>query len=236
MGWNPLLQLQRYDPRVFTQAPFSQRPEKRRHSSMSKTEMFFRTWSYIRDTCLLKCMLRFKYSLLHIFTKNFLSWRKWQLRDKFPLRCTFTMPKWRKWKNWIRKEKKKRKERKRKNETLFSEIEQLQLTASNLLCRNEYQVIEFATVTQFSDRGWNRTYVLININPFIIQPAHERVYHTTGVYAPYSLRSAVWVLLRVARIRAVKELWDGTYGLSSLSKKTRIVYVTTKAAHSPQSF
>ena len=165
MGWNPLLQLQRYDPRVFTQAPFSQRPEKRRHSSMSKTEMFFRTWSYIRDTCLLKCMLRFKYSLLHIFAKNFLSWRKWQLRDKFPLRCTFTMPKWRKWKNWIRKEKKKRKERKRKNETLFSEIEQLQLTASNLLCRNEYQVIEFATVTQFSDRGWNRTYGLIDINP-----------------------------------------------------------------------
>ena len=51
-----------------------------------------------------------------------------------------------------KKREKKRKERKRKNETLFSEIEQLQLTASNLLCRNEYQVIEFATVTQVSDR------------------------------------------------------------------------------------
>ena len=119
MGWNPLLQLQRYDPRVFTQAPFSQRPEKRRHSSMSKTEMFFRTWSYIRDTCLLKCMPRFKYSLLHIFAKNFLSWRKWQLRDKFPLRCTFTMPKWRKWKNWIRKEKKKERKKEKKWNFVF---------------------------------------------------------------------------------------------------------------------
>ena len=128
MGWNPLLQLQRYDPRLFTQAPFSQRPEKRRHSSMSKTEIFYRTWSYIWDKCLFKCMLRFKYSLLHIFVneRDFLPWRKWQLRDKFPQRCTFIMPKWRKWKNWIRKEKKERK----KKETLSSEIEQLQLSAS----------------------------------------------------------------------------------------------------------
>ena len=221
MGWNPLLQLQRYDPRVFTQAPFTQRPEKRRHSSMSKTEIFFRTWSYIRDKCLFRCMLRFKCSLLHSFAneRNFLSWRKWQLKDKFPQRCTFTMPKWRKWKNWIRKEK-KRKERKK--ETLFSEIEQLQQTASISCVGISSYFIEFATVTQYSDREWNRTYFLIDMNPFIIHPAHERLYHTTGVYARYSLRSTVWVLLRVTRIRPVKEPWDGTYGFSSLSKKTRM--------------
>ena len=29
-----------------------------------------------------------------------------------------------------------------------------------------------------------RTYVPVNINPFITHPAHERLYHTTGVYAP----------------------------------------------------
>ena len=139
MGWNPLLQLQRYDPRLFTQAPFSQRPEKRRHSSMSKTEIFFRTWSYIWDKCLFKCMLRFKYSLLHIFAneRDFLPWRKWQLRDKFPQRCTFIMPKWRKWKNWIRKEKKERKKEKRNfvfwNRTTSTD-------SIDLLCWNEYQV------------------------------------------------------------------------------------------------
>ena len=34
--------------------------------------------------------------------------------------------------------------------------------------------------------------VPIDINPFITQPAHERLYHTAGVFAPYSLRTAVW--------------------------------------------
>ena len=42
-----------------------------------------------------------------------------------------------------------------------------------------------------------------SINPFITHPAHERLYHTTGVDAPYSLRTAVWVLLRPTRIRTV---------------------------------
>ena len=224
MGWNPLLQLQRYDPRVFTQAPFSQRPEKRLHSSMSKTEILFRTWSYIRDKCLFRCILRFKYSLLHSFPneRDFLSWRKWQLKDKL--------------KKLDKKRKKKERKKERKKETLSSEIEQLQLTASISCVGISSYFIEFATVTQYSDREWNRTYFLIDMNPFIIHPAHERLYHTTGVYARYSLRSTVWVLLRVTRIRPVKELWDGTYGLSSLSKKTRIVDVTTKAAHSPQFF
>ena len=45
-----------------------------------------------------------------------------------------------------------------------------------------------------------------DINPFITHPALESLYHTTGAYAPYSLRTAVWVLLRPARVRTVKEL------------------------------
>ena len=73
-----------------------------------------------------------------------------------------------------------------------------------------------------------------------MHPAHERLYHTTGVYAPYSQRTALWVLLRPTRIRKVKELWDGTYGFSCLSDNTRMsnhfVDVPTKAAHSPQLF
>ena len=60
--------------------------------------------------------------------------------------------------------------------------------------------IEFATVTQNDDRGWNRTFVPVDINPFITHPAHERLYHTTRVYAPYSLRTAVWVILCPTRI------------------------------------
>ena len=35
--------------------------------------------------------------------------------------------------------------------------------------------IEFATVTHHGDRGWNRAYVLVDINPFIIHQA----YHNT---------------------------------------------------------
>ena len=45
---------------------------------------------------------------------------------------------------------------------------------------------------------------IVNVNPCITHPAHEWLYHTTGVYAPYSLRKAVWVLLRPTRIRTVK--------------------------------
>ena len=82
--------------------------------------------------------------------------------------------------------------------------------------------IEFATVTQNGDSGWHRTCFPIDINPFIIHPAHERLYHTTRVYAPYSLQTAVRVLLRPTRIRTVIELWDGAYGFSSLAEKTRI--------------
>ena len=80
---------------------------------------------------------------------------------------------------------------------------------------------EFATVTQHGKRGWNKTWVLTDINPFITHPTHKRLYHNTRVYAPYSLRTAVWVLLRPTRIRTAKEQWDGAYGFSSLSGKTR---------------
>ena len=46
----------------------------------------------------------------------------------------------------------------------------------------------------------------------VLQPV--KVGHTTGVYDPYSFRIMMWVL-------SVKVLCDGTYGLSSLSEKTR---------------
>ena len=59
-----------------------------------------------------------------------------------------------------------------------------------------FNFIEFTTVTQHGDRGRNRTCVPIDINPSITHPAFERLYHTTGVYDPYSLRTAVWVFLR----------------------------------------
>ena len=67
-------------------------------------------------------------------------------------------------------------------------------------------ITELATVT--GDETGRTSLQLIDscINPFITHPAHERLYHTTGVDAPYSLRTAVWVLLRPTRIRTVKEL------------------------------
>jgi len=51
-------------------------------------------------------------------------------------------------------------------------------------------------------------------------PQPVKVGHTTGVYVPYRLRTVVWVLLRPTWT-PVKVLWDGTYGFSSLSAKTR---------------
>ena len=51
-------------------------------------------------------------------------------------------------------------------------------------------------VSQRGDRGWNRTNVPIDINPFITHPAHEMLHQTTRVCDPYSSRTAVWVLLR----------------------------------------
>ena len=75
---------------------------------------------------------------------------------------------------------------------------------------------------------WNETRLAYQ---FISHPAHLTVYHTTGVYAPYTLQTALWVLLCPTRIKTVKELWDRAYGFSALSERTN---VTTKAAQSPQ--
>ena len=52
--------------------------------------------------------------------------------------------------------------------------------------RSQYAAIftEFATVTQHSDRGWNSTCILISSPSLPCDPAYERLYHTTGVYAP----------------------------------------------------
>ena len=68
-----------------------------------------------------------------------------------------------------------------------------------------------------------RTYVpiIIDINPFITHPAHEKLCHITGVYALYSLQTGVWGLLRLTRIKTEKELWHRAYSFSSLSEKTR---------------
>ena len=54
--------------------------------------------------------------------------------------------------------------------------------------------IEFATVTQHGDRSMNQD-LRPKYQPFITQTAHERLYHITWVYVPYSLRKTVWVLL-----------------------------------------
>ena len=58
--------------------------------------------------------------------------------------------------------------------------------------------------------------------PLHYHPTRERFYHTTGVYASYSLWTAVRVLLLPTRIRTEKELWDGAYGFSSLCEMTRM--------------
>ena len=58
--------------------------------------------------------------------------------------------------------------------------------------------------------------------PLHHHPARERFYYTTGVYAPYSLWTAVRVLLLSTRIRTEKELWDRAYGFSSLCEMTRM--------------
>ena len=91
--------------------------------------------------------------------------------------------------------------------------------------------IEFTRVTQHGDRGWNRPKIPTDIHPFVTHPAHERLYHTTRVYTPYILQTAVWVLQRPTRIRTLKELWDRTYSFSSLSEKTRNISQTISGCH-----
>ena len=43
--------------------------------------------------------------------------------------------------------------------------------------------------------------------------------HSTGITLLFS--NNAWVLLRPTELSTFKELWDGTFGLSSLSEKTR---------------
>ena len=91
--------------------------------------------------------------------------------------------------------------------------------------------IEFSTLTH-GDRGWDRTNIPIDINPFITHPVHEKLYHTTGLYAPH--------FLYPTRNRTVKDLWDEVYGFSSLSAEIKLsncfVDYATKADNSPQLF
>ena len=105
--------------------------------------------------------------------------------------------------------------------TMMMLIKVMMVMMTTMLIMMMMIFFEFATVTQHGKRGWNKTWVLTDINPFITHPTHKRLYHNTRVYAPYSLRTAVWVLLRPTRIRTAKEQWDGAYGFSSLSGKTR---------------
>ena len=46
--------------------------------------------------------------------------------------------------------------------------------------------IEFATVTEHGDREWNRAYVPIDMNLFIIHPDHHKVvpHHPRGLVRP----------------------------------------------------
>ena len=68
----------------------------------------------------------------------------------------------------------------------------------------------------------DKTWLTYDINAFITHPAHERLHYPIGVYDPYSLRTAAWILLLPTKTRTVKELWQGAYEYSSLSKKTRM--------------
>ena len=69
-----------------------------------------------------------------------------------------------------------------------------------------------------------RSHVRCHPHP-ITQPV--KVGHTTGVYDPYSFRRVG--SFTPHKNKSVKVLWDGTYGFSSLSEKTR------KSKHSQMS-
>ena len=53
------------------------------------------------------------------------------------------------------------------------------------ILHEHFQIVPASTrwLNTVGHRGWNRTNVPIDINPFIIHPAHEWLYHTTEVYA-----------------------------------------------------
>ena len=52
-------------------------------------------------------------------------------------------------------------------------------------------------------------------------PRPVKVGHIAGFYDPFSFQIAMWGSFTSHRNKWVKVLWDGTYGFSSLSEKTR---------------
>ena len=87
-----------------------------------------------------------------------------------------------------------------------------------LLGINLCYFIEFIMVTQRCDGGWNRTNVPIDINPFITHPAHERLYHTTRLYAPVLFMNRSVGSFTVHKNQNSKR---AAYSFSSWYEKTR---------------
>ena len=57
-------------------------------------------------------------------------------------------------------------------------------------------------------------------HPYLI-PQPVEADHTTRVYDPYSFITVIVRSFTSHKNKSVKALWDGTYGFSSLSEKTR---------------
>ena len=99
---------------------------------------------------------------------------------------------------------------------------------------------EFATVTQHGNRGWNRTCVPIDINPFITHLGHKRLYHKTRVYAPYSLRTECWVFYVPQESEQRKSCETGPTVWRPYPRRLECLTIcrchTTKAAHPLQLF
>ena len=99
---------------------------------------------------------------------------------------------------------------------------------------------EFATVAQHRNRGWNRTCVPIDINPFITHPAHKRLYHKTRIYAPYSLRTECWFFYVPQESEQRKSCETGPTVWRPYPRRLECLIIcrchTTKAAHPLQLF
>ena len=79
----------------------------------------------------------------------------------------------------------------------------------------------FSGIINFYNTGWGTGWEGMS-NDAPIHECESEIDHYTGHYVPYSLRR-VCGLINVPRIFYYlwKGLWDGAYGLSSLSEKTR---------------